>query len=413
MARLTVRLFGSFQVHLNEAAITKFKSNKVRALLAYLMVESHEVHSREKLAALFWPEMSAKRANSNLSQALYSLRQKIQDHLANPPFLIRSREAVQFNRESDYWLDIERFNQNLIREKVQEPSNDEDFDNLQRAIDLYQGDFLEVLSFESSLVFDEWILVKRQRFQRQVLDGLHQLAAYYGAQNELPKALPLAWRQVEVDPLDERAIRQLMQLLAANHQRSQALTQFERLQVMLADELKVAPEPETIVLRDHIRGGFRSTDQIKTRTDNLPALLTPLIGRQQELVEILDQCGNPDCRLLTILGPGGSGKTRLALEAAKASLEHFDHGVFFVPLNPVQSPASVLPAILKALDLPRGEHEDAQTQLENYLRNKNLLLVLDGFEHLLDAAEWIADILHQASQIQILVTTRLSTEYQK
>ena len=279
-------------------------------------------------------------------------------------------------------------------------------ENFQAAIDLYQGDFLEGLSFDSSLSFDEWVFVLRQRFQRQVLDGLHQLAAYYAAQNELPKALPLAWRQVEVDPLDERAIRQLMQLLAANDQRSQALTQFERLQVMLADELKVAPEPDTIALRDRIRGEHRFSNNVKTRGDNLPVFLTPLIGRQQELIEILDQCRKLDCRLLSILGPGGSGRTRLALEAAKASLEHFDHGVFFVPLNPVQSPASVLPAILKALDLPLGEHEDAQTQLENYLKNKNLLLVLDGFEHLLEAAGWIAGILHQASQIQILVTTR-------
>ncbi len=354
MARMKIRLFGSFQVHLNEAPITKFESNKVRALLAYLVVKSQETHRREKLAALFWPEMPARRANSNLSQALYNLRQKIQDHLANPPFLLCTRETVQFNQESDYWLDIEQFNQNLIPEKAQEPSSDKYFENLQHAIDLYRGDFLEGLSFDSSLAFDEWILVKRQRFQHQVLDGLHQLADYYAAKNKLHKGITYAQQQVELDPLDERASRQLMQLLTANGQRNQALTQYERLQVMLAEELGVAPEPDTIALRDRIRGGLRSTGQLKTRTNNLPAFLAPLIGRQQELTKIMDQCRNPDCRLLTILGPGGSGKTRLAMEIAKASLDRFHHGVFFVPLNPVQSPASVLPAIVESLDLPRG-----------------------------------------------------------
>ena len=127
MTRMKIRLFGSFQVHLNEAPITKFESNKVRALMAYLVVESQEAHRREKLAAIFWSEMSGRRANSNLSQALYSLRQKIQDHLANPPFLLRTRETVQFNRVSDYWLDIEQFNQNLIPEKAQGPSSDKYF----------------------------------------------------------------------------------------------------------------------------------------------------------------------------------------------------------------------------------------------------------------------------------------------
>jgi DNA-binding SARP family transcriptional activator len=254
VAHLKIRLFGSFQVHLNEAPITKFESNKVRALLAYLVVESRDSHSREQLAALFWLEMPAKRANSNLSQALYNLRHLIQDHQANPPFLLRSRDSVQFNRESDYWLDIEQFNQNLIQDQVFVASNDGYHENLQRAIDLYRGDFLEGLSFDSSLTFDEWLLVQRQRAQRQVLNGLHHLAAYYRGRNELPRALSFAWRQVELDPLDERACRQLMGLLAANNQRSQALTQFERLQVMLAEELGITPEPETQALRDQIQG---------------------------------------------------------------------------------------------------------------------------------------------------------------
>ena len=242
MARLKVQLFGSFQVHLNEAAITKFESNKVRALLAYLLVENQEAHRREKLTVLFWPEMPAKRANSNLSQGLYNLRRLLQDHQSNPPFFLRSREAIQFNPDSNYWLDTEQFNQNLIQGQALLSSDDGVPENLNSAVALYRGDFLEGLSFDSSLAFDEWMLVLRQRFQRQVLDGLHQLAACYAEKNNLPKALLLAWRQVELDPLDERACRQLMRLLAANDQRSQALSQFERLQIILAEELGVLPE---------------------------------------------------------------------------------------------------------------------------------------------------------------------------
>lgn len=406
MARLKINLLGSFRIYLEEALITNFESNKVRALLAYLAVESWDSHNREKLSTLFWPEMSAKRASSNLSQALYSLRQLLQDHQATPPFLLHSRDSIQFNRESDYWLDVEQFNQNLIQDQTLAPFNDGYHENMQRAIDLYRGDFLDGLSFDSSLNFDEWMLVQRQRFQRQALDGLHQLAAFYAATKALPKALPLAWRQVELDPLDERACRQLMQLLAANDQRSQALTQFERLQVMLAEELGVNPEPLTLAFRNQIREKDRASSQAKSVTDNLPAFITPLIGRQKELGKLQALIENGTCRLLTILGPGGGGKTRLALEVARNSQKIFNHGVYFVPLNPVQSPESILPAIADAIELPRGEKDDIKIQLINYLRKKNVLLLLDGFEHLLEGTHLLVEILHQTSRLKILVTSR-------
>ena len=228
----------------------------------------------------------------------------------------------------------------------------------------------------------------------------------YGERGELSKALSYAWRQVEIDPIDERACRQLMWLLAANNQRSQALTQFERLQVMLAEELNVTPEPETIALRDQIRGAEDSTAQDQSAGDNLPALLTPLIGRQNEMAELQKLICNDGCRLLTIQGPGGSGKTRLALEIARSCGHKFRHGVYFVPLNPVQSTESILPSIAEALELSLSNQDDHQDQLVNYMRNKNLLLVLDGFEHLLDGTRMLAEILHLAHGLKVLVTSR-------
>ncbi len=175
---------------------------------------------------------------------------------------------------------------------------------------------------------------------------------------------------------------------------------------MLMEELGVEPESETLALRDQIRGAELISPLDHRGGDNLPAFLVPLIGRQDEQAELQTLIRNPDCRLLTILGPGGSGKTRLAQEVARSSLETFDDGIFFVSLNPVQSPVSLLPAIVEALDLPRREESDHQNQLINYLHKKELLLILDGFEHLLDGAGLLAEILHQALGLKILVTSR-------
>jgi DNA-binding SARP family transcriptional activator len=403
MARLSIRLLGSFQVDIEALPPPIFESNKVRALLAYLVLECQRTHNREKLAALFWPEMPSKRANANLSQALYTLRRVVNDHQAEPPYFRRTRETVQFNPDSNTWLDVDAFNAQLAESSTWEATQ---LDKIQAAVDLYRGDFLEGLIFDSSLAFDEWVLVQRHRLRRKVLQSLAYLVETYAAQGEVAKAIPYAWRQVELDPLEESAYRQLMHLLAAAGQRNQALAQFKRLQILLAEELNVPPEAETVALYERIRSEEHTPVQDKPKGDNLPAFLTPLVGRQTELTEIQAYCENPDCRLLTILGPGGSGKTRLGLEVARLERKTFPHGVFFVPLNPVQAPESILPAIAEALGLPRGGQDDRQTQLTNYLREKNLLLLLDGFEHLMTGAGLIAEILRQAAGVKILATSR-------
>lgn len=242
MAQLNIRLLGSFQVSLGTVPVTKFESNKVLALLAYLAVESDQVHNREKLAELLWPEMPAKRANANLSRTLYNLRRLVHNHQAEPPYLIRSLKAVQFNQESDYQLDVKSFRERLSKTNIIELphriKNQAQLENIQTAVDLYRGDFMEGIGFDSSPVFDKWVWITQQRLQRKVLNGLHLLSDYYAEQGDLPKALSCAWRQVEFDPIDERACRQLMWFLAANNQRSQALTQFDRQHVMPAFFIK-------------------------------------------------------------------------------------------------------------------------------------------------------------------------------
>ena len=113
MARLKISLLGTFRINIDGMAITQFESNKVRALLAYLAVESNQNHHREKLAALFWPDMNAQVARSNLSRAIYNLREMIQDHQAQPPYVLRGRDSIQFNPDSDYWLDVDSFREQL------------------------------------------------------------------------------------------------------------------------------------------------------------------------------------------------------------------------------------------------------------------------------------------------------------
>jgi predicted ATPase/DNA-binding CsgD family transcriptional regulator len=148
-------------------------------------------------------------------------------------------------------------------------------------------------------------------------------------------------------------------------------------------------------------------------THNLPAQSTPFIGREKELAEIAQLLADPACRLLTLVGPGGSGKTRLAIQAAVQCLDSFADGVYFIPLTPLDSADYIVPTTLNALELGFGTKEDPRQQLIDFLHHRCLLLVMDNFEHLLEGAALVADILEAAPAVKVLTTSREALNLQE
>jgi DNA-binding SARP family transcriptional activator len=217
-------------------------------LLSFLAVEASRSHSREKLAGLLWPERSDQDATANLRYALSNLRQAIGDRETSPPFLLITRQTLQFNSASDACVDVAALAELLA-------SPEPGLDDLERAVALYHGEFLEGLFVANSAAFEEWALLKREQLARQVRSALHRLAAMHEQRGEYDRALPHAWRQVELDPWDEHAWRQLMRLLALSGQRASAITQYETLRRTLADELGVEPARATTAMYEQIRGG--------------------------------------------------------------------------------------------------------------------------------------------------------------
>jgi DNA-binding SARP family transcriptional activator/predicted ATPase len=401
---------GAFQASLDERSLQGIQSDKVRGLLAYLAAESGQTHRRDRLAGLFWPESPERRARANLSQALHNLRTAIGDYQAGPPFLVISRKTIQFNRASDHWLDISTFT--ALLSDVEEHDHrsleacERCFELLQGAVSLYRGEFMTGFYLQEAQSFQEWCLVTRERLQRQFITALQKLALVFEGRGQTDRALECTHWQVEHDPYNEGAQQRLMRLLFSRGQTSAALAQFESYRRTLMDELGVEPDLETAELYARIRETHAKPGSSPAARHNLPGMLTTLVGRQEELGELRGRLADPDCRLLTILGAGGSGKTRLALELARTELEQYDQGVYFVPLNPVQSPQSIPPAIAEALDFPTQAAGDLQGQLLAYLRSKNILLLLDGFEHLQRGAFLVAEIVRAAPGVKVLVTSR-------
>lgn len=404
MAHLTIRLLGPFHVTLDGEPITNFESNKVRALLACLVIEPNRPRSREALAGLLWPDQPERTARHNLRQALSNLRQAIRDRDADPPFLRITHRTVQFNPDSDYQLDVVRFDALVAASEAHAHSCLETckpcIQRLEQAIELYRGEFLAGLFVGDSVSFEEWMLLRRERFHRLALDKLYHLANHYERRREYDRARRYARRQVELEPWREEAHQQLMRLLARSGQRSAALAQYERCRRALAEELGVEPGEETKTLYERIRAAG------DTSPHNLPVQLTSFVGREEELSQIAERLEDPGCRLLTLVGPGGIGKTRLALQSATEQFGLFLQGVFFVPLAPLSSATFLVSAIADALDFSFAGAKEPQTQLLNYLQGKEMLLVLDSFEHLLEGATLLPEILRRAPEVKIVVTSR-------
>ena len=417
MGKLTISLFGSFQVTLDGASLTSFESDKVRALLAYLVVEAGQAHRRENLTLLLWPEHPEERARHSLSQALYNLRSVLQEHASErSPYLLVSPETIQFNPESDYWLDVAEFtrlveacdrHEHLLREACQ-PCQE----RFEKAARLYREDFLAGLPIQDSAAYEEWALVSRERTQLQASRALASQAGYYERQGRLQEALLAAQRLAELEPFDDGACQQLMRLLAACGKRSEALACFEKFRATLRAELEIAPQAETKALYERIRQMRAGKAGTASHVHDLPASLSPLIGREDELAEVQQRLLDPACRLLTVLGPGGSGKSRLALEAARGLLERFAHGACQVSLSPLTSLEAVVPNVAEALGLQIKEKKSPLAQVQDYLRQKELLLLLDGCEGLLESTPLFLEMMHAAPGFKILATsrTRLNTE---
>lgn len=163
---------------------------------------------------------------------------------------------------------------------------------------------------------------------------------------------------------------------------------------------------DRLVVREH-RFATPAPDELKRPMHNLPAQTTAFIGRESELLELSRLLKDPNMRLITILAPGGMGKTRLSLELAERQLEHFDSGVYFVQLAPLSDPAGIIPAMAEATGYPfQQDGRDQKQQVFDYLSPKNMLLVLDNYEHLMAGAGLVTEILQAARQVRIIVTSR-------
>lgn len=385
---LQIRLLGGLHLALDGTPLTDFVSNKAPALLAYLAVTGRP-HQREALAALLWGERAEADAKNNLRQALSSLRRVLD------PYLLITRDTVALNPQAAVSLDVAAFEERL---RASAQPAEALAARLEEATALYRGDFLAGVAVRDAPEFEDWMLAQRSRFRELALYALHTLTEWRLRRGDAAGAIDTTTRLLGIEAWREEAHRQLMLALARSGQRSAALAQYETCRQVLERELGVAPSAETATLYERIRAA--------TRRLHLPPSATPFVGRAAELAQVARLMADPTCRLVTFIGPGGSGKTRLALEAAARAADAFLHGVCFVPLAGTSALEVAPSAVAEALGLALGGKVDPRDQLLAHLRDKELLLVLDNLEHLSGADELVGRLAEACPEVRLMVTSR-------
>ena len=349
MPHLMVSLFGSYRAVLDGSALNAFETNKTRALLAFLMVESDRPHRREALAALFWSDSPESAARNNLRQTLYRLRQVIADQEAAPPHLLVTSNEIQFDTASDYWLDVAAFSALLAASQRHHPHNpalcEECVGRLRTAIGLYQGDFLSGFSLSNCPQFDWWMLRRQEEYHRKAIDALARVGKFYASRRNYSQAAEFAQKEIDLEPWREAAHRRLMRALALSGQRTVALRQYQVCREILSKELGIEPSPETKRLYEQIRNGKilkirekridrrimysasqGSTSSILTAAYSAAAP-AQVLGRGSELARLYHHLGatlNSQGRVVFVIGEAGSGKTMLVAEFVRQAMQAYE-----------------------------------------------------------------------------------------
>ncbi len=318
---LSIETFGNLTIEFDGEPITSFSSRKAEALLIYLAVERETAHRRESLFTLLWPGMPEKSARHNLRQLLYALRQTFPAVTAlegekTVPLLRADRQTIQINPQAAVTVDVHQLDQLLEGTQVHDHLNlgscERCLPALEAAVDMYRSDFLRDFYLEDSNPFEDWVQANREAYCARGLETLETLTEIYIHKGAYDMARSYADQQLKIDPLRERAYRQLMELLSKSGQRAEALRVYQQCAQVLEIELGTHPSRETTALFEIIRGedirhattplqtgsirGYEIREHLgRGHTGAVYKAYQPVIGRDVAVKIILPQFANhPD-----------------------------------------------------------------------------------------------------------------------
>ena len=407
MERLYIKLLGGFTVSLAGQPITGFRSAKARVLLAYLTAQPGREHARTTLATLLWGNLPESAAKTNLRIELSNLHKLLDNH----PALEIERNTVCF-QPAHATVDVLDFQTALTTFRTLPLETQQtQLGRLTVAVDLYHGEFISGFQVADAPEFDQWRLLTQEQLHEQAMGALTLLQQHYAEQGHWPELATIARRQLTLVPWQESAHRSLIQALAAQGQRSAALEQYARCVAVLQTEFGLEPALVTQEMAARLRNDSAGEGASKPPVlrHNLPQQMKTLIGRKAEIEKVYGLIQHE--RLVTLLGLGGVGKSRLAQAVAQKALPDFADGVWFVSLAQIEAsdaaPDRIALAMASAIDFPLTNAQKPLAELAAHLADKEIFFVLDNWDQLSAAAETLCEQLLATQAVYILATSRV------
>jgi predicted ATPase/DNA-binding SARP family transcriptional activator len=395
------RLLGRLEVEADGVDLTPVRP-KQRALLALLLLRAGEVVAIDDLVEGLWGRRPPETAQTALQGHISALRKRLGAERieTRPP-------GYRLILADEDELDSRRFERVVAVARADGPSARSE--KLGEALAHFRGEPLCDFRYEE---FAGAEAMRLEELRLAVVEEQIEADLELGRHAEV---VPRLERLVADHPLRERLRAQLMLALYGAGRQADALQAFQDARTLLVDELGIDPSPALQRLERQILNhdpelgvpdGFAQARRRARVRVSLPAQATSLIGREREIREVTDLLQRPEVQLVTLTGTGGTGKTRVAIQVAAGLLDDFADGVVFIGLAPLQDQNLVLTAAAQTLGVRATSDETLEVDLRRHLQNRELLLVLDNFEHVVKAAPLVADIAATAPDVKLLVTSR-------
>ncbi len=409
-ATLRITLLGDFRIECGVAEVSahSWRLQKAQSLVKLLALAPGHRLGREQIEDLLWPHLSPQAASNNFYRTLHAARQalmQVSDTSSANPFPLRAG-VVALLPDGKLWIDLDAFESSAARCRCGGT-----LDDYRAAINLYGGDLLPDDRYA------DWAAARRELAREQYFALLLGLARLHEERNEWIEGVTTLERLIAAEPAHEEGHTGLIRLHALAGDRSRALRQWSRLRTVLQTDLDLEPGPAARQLYAAILAGRfplpEESSAVPTappmNQTNLPVPLTSFIGREQAMADVAAALNTS--RLLTLIGPGGCGKTRLGLAVAAefALADRYPDGIWLVELAALADPLLVPMAVAEAVGLTLRGNRSPLDALADTLRDRSLLLILDNCEHLVAACATLArHLLTTTPRLQILATSRVA-----